>query len=109
MQIERLQKRACRIILDYNCDNVYHSMDNLKIMSISERIFFRKAKFMLKFSKGITTEYINEIFTKRQDNRNANDSLVLRSVTADNFILPKPNTELYKGSLAYSGPVIKIV
>ena len=27
-------------------------------------------------------------------------------LTADNFILPKPNTELYKGSLAYSGPVI---
>ena len=106
MQIERLQKRACRIILDYNCDNVYHSMDNLKIMTISERIFFRKAKFMFKVSKGITPEYINEMFTKRQDNRNANDSLVLRSVTADNFILPKPNTELYKGSLAYSGPVI---
>ena len=106
MQIERLQKRACRIILDYNCDNVYHSMDNLKIMTISERIFFRKAKFMFKVSKGITPEYINEMFTKQQDNRNANDSLVLRSVTADNFILPKPNTELYKGSLAYSGPVI---
>ena len=64
------------------------------MMTISERIFFRKAKFMFKVSKGITPEYINEMFTKRQDNRNANDSLVLRSVTADNLILPKPNTEL---------------
>ena len=98
MQIERLQKRACKIILGYNCDNVIHSMDNLKIMSISERIFFRKAKFMFKVSKGTTPEYINKMLTKRQDNRNANESLVLRSVTADNFILPKPNTELYKGS-----------
>ena len=106
MQIERLQKRACRIILDYNCDNVYQSMNDLKIMTISERIFFRKAKFMFKVSKGITPEYINVMFTKRQDNRNANDSLVLRSVTSDNFVLPKPNTELFKGSLAYSGPVI---
>ena len=61
---------------------------------------------MFKVSKGFTPEYINVMFTKRQEYRNANDSLVLLSVTADNFILPKPNTELYKGSLAYPGPVI---
>ena len=41
LQTERLQKRACRIILDYNIDNVYQSMNDLKIMSVSERIFFR--------------------------------------------------------------------
>ena len=58
LQIERLQKRACRIILDYNIDNVYQSMNDLKIMSVSERIFFRKAKFMYKVSKGFTPEYI---------------------------------------------------
>ena len=46
------QKRACRIILDYNCANVYQSMNDLKIMTISERIFFRKAKFMFKVSNG---------------------------------------------------------
>ena len=61
---------------------------------------------MYKVSKGFTSEYINVMFSKRQDNRNANDSQILRSMTAGNFILPKPNTELYKGSLAYSGPVI---
>ena len=81
-------------------------MNDLKIMSVSERIFFRKAKFMYTVSKGFTPEYINIIFSKRQDNRNANDSQILRSMRADNFILPKPNTELYKGSLAYSEPVI---
>ena len=41
LQIERLQKRASIIILDYNTDNVYQSMNDLKIMSVSERIFFR--------------------------------------------------------------------
>ena len=61
---------------------------------------------MYKVSKGITPEYINIMFSKRQDNRNASDSQILGSMTADKFILPKPNTELYKGSLAYSGPVI---
>ena len=106
MQIERLQKRACRIILNYNIDNVYQSMNDLKIMSVSERIFFRKAKFMFKVSNGFTPVYINSMFTKCQENRNVNDSMILRSMTADNFILPKPSTELYKGSLTYSGPVI---
>ena len=64
MQTERLQMRACRIILDYNIDNVYQSMNDLKIMSVSERISFRKAKFMYKVSKGFTPEYINEMFSK---------------------------------------------
>ena len=98
LRIERLQKRTCRIILDYNIDNVYQSMNDLKIMSVSERIFFRKAKFMYKVSNGFTPEYINIMFSKCQDNRNASDSQILCSMTADNFILPKPNTELYKGS-----------
>ena len=106
LQIERLQKRACRIILDYNIDNVYQFMNDLKIMSVSERIFFSKAKFMYNVSKGFTLEYINVMFSKRQDNRKANDFQILRFMTADNFILPKPNIELYKGSLTYSGPAI---
>ena len=106
MQIERLQRRACRIILDYNVDNIYQSMNDLKIMSATERVFFRKAKFMYKVSNGLTPEYINEMFTKRQVHENVNESHILRSMSADNFLLPKPNTELYKGSLAFSGPVI---
>lgn len=106
MKIEKLQKRACRIILDYNVDNVYQSMNDLKILSLSERVFFRKAKFMYKVSNGMTPEYINEMFAKRQTQTNAHDSHVLRSMTADNFLLPKPRTGLYKGSLAFSGPVI---
>ena len=50
--IERLQRRACKIILDYDVSNVYQSPNELKIMTIS-RVFFRKAKFMFKISKGI--------------------------------------------------------
>ena len=106
MQIERLQRRACRIILDYNVENIYQSMNEIRIMSAIERVFFRKAKFMDKVSNGLTPEYINEMFTKRQVNENVNDTLILRSMSADNFLLPKPNTVLYKCSLAFSGPVI---
>ena len=106
MQIERLQRRACRVILDYNVENIHQSMNEIKIMTVTERVFFRKAKFMYKVSNNLIPEYISEMFTKRQANVNVNDSHVLRSMTANNFLLPKPNTELYKGSLAFSGPVI---
>ena len=106
MQIERLQMRACRVILDYNVENIHQSVNEIKIMTVTERVFFRKAKFMYKVSNNLTPQYISEMFTKPQANVNVNDSHVLRSMTANNFLLPKPNTELYKGSLAFSGPVI---
>ena len=106
IQIERLQKRACKVILDYDVSNVYQSLNELKIMTISERVFFRKAKFMFKISKGITPDYINSTFSKRQLNPTGNESYSLRSVSAENFILPKPRTELFKNSLAFSGPMI---
>lgn len=107
LHIERLQRRACRVILDYNVDNIYQSMNNLKIMQFSERVFLRKAKFMFKVSNGITPEYINGMFSKRpQMISDGNESLVLRSMSADNFIVPKPNKELFKNSMVYSGTVV---
>ena len=72
-------------------------LNDLKIMTISERLFFRKAKFMYKVSTGITPEYINNMFHKRsQVNQDGNESYRLLSITADNFIPPKPSTELNK-------------
>lgn len=107
MKIERLQKRACKVILNYNVDNIYTAMNDLKVMTIYERVFLRKAKFMFKIFQRITPSYINEMFTRRTEQTSGNNvSQVLRSDTANNFLLPKPNIELYKGSLAYSGPVI---
>lgn len=107
MKIERLQKRACKLILNYNDENVFEVMNNLKILTFSERMFLRKAKFMYKVSKDITPSYINELFLKCQPLvTDGNETHILRSVTADNFVLPKPSTELYKNSMAFSGPVI---
>ena len=34
MQIERLQRRACRIMLVYNVDNIYQSMNDLTRKSV---------------------------------------------------------------------------
>ena len=90
LRLFRLQKRACKIILDYNVDNIFESMENLKIMTIYERIFFRKAKFMYKVSNSLTPSYISDMFNRRTASPNG---LVLRSSTTSNYIPPKPNKE----------------
>ena len=102
-RIHRLQKRAVKIILDYEYSDIACSMNDLKILNIYERIFLRKAKFMYKISKSITPSYINAMFTFRPINETL---LSLRSVNTSNFHTPRPQKEIFKQSLIYSGPVI---
>ena len=62
---------------------------------------------MFKVSYNIAPDSINAMFSKRQQTFcDGNESQFLRSMSTDNFILPKPNKELFKNSLAYSGPVV---
>ena len=103
LRLFRLQKRACKIILDYNVDNIFESMENLKMMTIYERIFFRKAKFMYKVSNSLTPSYISDMFNRRTASPNG---LVLRSSTKSNYIPPKLNKEIFEWSMSYSGPLI---
>ena len=67
-RIQRLQKHAVKIILDYEYSDIACSMNDHKILNIYERIFLRKAKFMYKISKSITPSYINAMFTFRPIN-----------------------------------------
>ena len=99
----RLQKRACKIILDYNVENVLESMKKLKILTIYERLFLRKSKFMFKVYKSETPLYINEMFNLRAVNENLP---VLRSSVSSNFTTPRPNREIFKQSITYSGPIV---
>ena len=102
-RIYRLQKRAIKIILDYEHTDIASSKNELKILNIFERIFLRKAKFMYKISKSITPSYINEMFTLRTVNKTL---LSLRSVNTSNFQIPRPQKEIFKQSSIYSEPVI---
>ena len=102
-RIYRLQKRACKIILDYKYENIADSMEELKILNIYERIYLKKAKFMFKISKSLTPKYINEMFHLRPLN---NTLQSLRSSATINYVLPRPHKELFKQSLIYSGPLI---
>ena len=102
-KIFKLQKRACKVILDYSVDNSSEAMQSLKIMSIYDRLYLRKAKFMFKIFNNTAPEYISENFTLRN---NVNTSINLRSSAAACFIPPKPRTEYYKHSLRYSGCLV---
>ena len=46
LKIFRLQKQACKVILDYNVDDSIEATNSLKIMSIYDQLYLRKAKFM---------------------------------------------------------------
>ena len=100
-----MQKRACRVILDYNVDNSQEAMSSLKILSVYDRLFLRKAKFMFKVYNDITPTYISENFTLRNAVSN-NNSTILRSSTSRCFVPPKPRTECFKNSMRYSGCLI---
>ena len=103
LKIYRLQKRACRVILDYNVEDSKEAMKSLKIQSVYDRLFLRKAKFMYKVFNESAPKYITENFTLRS---NVYTSLVLRSATSHCYVPPKPRTEGFKQSMRYSGCLI---
>ena len=102
-RIYSLQKRARKIILNYEYTDIASSMDELKILYIFEKKNLRKAKFMYKISKSITPSYINDMFTLRTVDET---HLSLRSVNTSNFQTPRPQKEIFKQSLMYSWPII---
>ena len=102
-RIFRLQKRACKIILDYNVNDIMESMQDLKILTVFDRLYLRKAKFMYRVSRGETPQYVNELFQQRPQNENEPQ---LRSTSGLTFVPSRPNKEIFKQSITYSGPII---
>ena len=46
MKMFKLQKRACRVILDYKVEDSHEALCSLKILSIYDRLHLRKAKLV---------------------------------------------------------------
>ena len=88
LKIFKLQKHACKVILDYNVDDIHEAMKTLKIMSVYDRLYLRKAKFMFKVANNMTPTYISENFTSR--NHITNTTMLLRSSAAGCFVPLKP-------------------
>ena len=102
-RIYRFQKRACRSILNFEMNNMMDNLNKLKVLTIYERIFLRKAKFMFKVFIQEAHIYICDMFEPTVVN---NEARILKSTSSNNFVIPKPNKELFKHSMSYSGTLI---
>ena len=94
----RLQRRACRIILGEQYTTLNEALDKINSLNIEQRISLQKAKFMYRVSQNAVPSYIQTMF-----NYNVRRPDHLRSSNKTDFLIPKPNTELFKGSMSYSG------
>ena len=103
LKIFRLQKRACRIFLDYNVDDSHEALNSLKILSQYDRLLLKKAEFMFKVYNDLTPQYISENFTLRNI---VNTSAMLRSLASGCFVPPQSKKECFKHSMRYSGCLI---
>ena len=100
----KLQKRAARIILDEHdytkpSRELFHECN---IVPITQRILYNKSLLMYKAKHGLAPEYMSSLIVSASANQKYNT----RFSSSDNFIIPKPNTELYKSSFSYNGPKV---
>ena len=106
-KITELQRRACKIILGREYAHLEEALDRLKILSFDESVFLHKAKVMYKIANNVAPTYLTDLFHMRNVNADKFNTISnLRSVSNRHFIIPKPNINLSKNSLAYSGAVI---
>ena len=75
----------------------------LNIKSFEESLFLNKAKIMYKIANNMIPSFICDLFQRRSDSI---INTTLRSVSNENFIIPRPNLSIYKESLSYSGSVL---
>ena len=96
----RLQRRACHIILGEQYTTLSEALVLINFLNIEQRILLQKAKFMYRISQSTVPSYIQNMFQPTHTSRH------LRSSDKFNYQIPKPNKELFKGSLSYSGAFV---
>ena len=104
-KINKLQRRACKLILGNEYTSLEEARNRLKILSSDESVFLQKAETMYKIANKIAPKYLIDLFQIRNTYANSTTSN-LRSVSNRNFIIPKPNINLFKNSISYSGTII---
>ena len=106
-KIEKLQRRACKLILGNNYTTLDAARKKLNISSFKETIFIHKAKVMYKIANNAAPIYLTDLFQTRGNGSDLNSSqLNLRSTSNKNFLIPKPKISLFKSSLSYSGALV---
>ena len=99
----KFRKWAARLILDKDIDTPSAELfQQLGWMRSGERVPDRKAVLMYKSLHNLAPTYLNNKFTYTSSIHQVN----LRSLTDSTLYVPKPNLEIYRKTLAYSGPKI---
>ena len=106
-KIEKLQRRACKLILGNDYTTLDAARKQLRMLSFEETIFIHKAKVMYKIASNTAPIYLTDLFQMRGNESKLNNSQVnLRSTSNKNFLIPKPKISLFKNSLSYSGALV---
>ena len=101
--VVRVQKRAARSIPDKPLETPSVELFiELKWMMFPERVVYQKAILMYIVMHNLTPPYLINIFKFSGEVHDRS----LRSATENLLYVPKPNIELYRDSLAYSGSKI---
>ena len=99
----KFQKRAARIILDRSIDTRSEDMfAELNWMTFPNRVKFQKSVLMYKIFNNHSPSYLLDNFTLTSEVCQRS----LRSTTENSLYVPKPNIELFRKSLSYSGSKI---
>ena len=96
---------TCKLILGKEYTSLKEARNRLKILSFDESVFLQKAKKMYKIANKIAPKYLIDLFQIRNTYANSTTSN-LRSVSNRHFFIPKPNINLFKNSISYSGTII---
>ena len=75
----------------------------LNFQSFEESLFLNKAKIMYRVDNNMIPSYVCDRFQRRSDSI---INTTLRSVSNENFVIPKPTLSIFKESLSYSEAVI---
>ena len=101
----KFQKRAARVILDRSIDTPSADMfTELSWMTFPDRVKFQKSIIMYKILNNLSPSYLLDNFTLTSEVNQRS----LRSTTENSLYIPKPNIELFRKSLSYSGSKIWI-
>ena len=93
-KINKLQRRACKLILAQDYNGLEASLKQLDILSFNQSVFLNKAKIMFKVYNYIAPSYLQELFHMRDVNIN-NTTSNLRSVAQNNYIVPQAKCNIF--------------
>jgi hypothetical protein len=99
LKLFRLQKYAARLVFDDFESRSFGLLEKLKWIPVKYRIDFHKLIMVFKTLNGLAPSYLLDHFKFRTNSRYA-----FRMLSGECMGIPKAHTEMYKKSLAYSGP-----